>query len=68
MLGSLNTIRKNLAIVPMFLGRPSPDPGPGVPGELGGSHTGELLDLLWIGKTLPDQRIAAEEASPTIIR
>ncbi len=67
-LGSLNTITKETAVVSVILGWPSPDPGLGAPVELRGGHPGGLLDLLGIGKTLPSKRIAAKEAPPSLLQ
>jgi hypothetical protein len=50
------------------MARPSPDPGLGAPVELSRRHTGGLLDLLVIGKTLAGQGIAAEEAPPALLQ
>ena len=54
-------------MVTMILGRTSPDPGFGPQVELSGGNAGGLLDLLGVGKTLPGERIAAEEAPPTLL-
>gem|GEM_PF-2144938 len=67
-LSSLNTITKESAIVTMILGRTSPDPGFGPQVELSGRHTGGLLNLLGVGKTLPSKRITAEEAPPALLQ
>ncbi len=61
MLSSLNAITKESAIVTMILGRTSPDPRVGAPVELRSRDTRGLFDLFGIGKTLPSERIAAEE-------
>ncbi len=50
------------------LRRASPDPGLGPQVELSGRDAGGLLDLLGIGKTLPGERIAAEEPPPTLLQ
>ena len=52
----------------MVLGWPSPDPGLGAPIELLGRDAGGLFDLLGIGKTLPGERIAAEEPPPAFLQ
>ncbi len=49
-------------------GRTSPDPGLGAPIELSGGDAGRLLDFLGIGKTLPGERITAEEAPPALLQ
>jgi hypothetical protein len=49
------------------MARTSPDPGFGPQVELSGGNAGGLLDLLGVGKTLPGERIAAEEAPPTLL-
>src|SRR5205823_5895697 len=49
MLGSLNTVTKESAIVAMILGRTPPDPGVGARIELRSGDTGSLLNLLGIG-------------------
>jgi len=68
MLRSLNTITKEPSIVAVVLGRPTPDPGLGAPIQLLGGDAGGLLDLLRIGKALPCERIAAEEAPPALLQ
>ncbi len=67
-LSSLNTVAKETTIAAMILGRPSPDPGFGSQVELSGSDAGSLLDLLRIGKALPSERIATEEAPPAFLQ
>ncbi len=49
------------------LGRPSPDPGLGSCIELSRCHAPGLLNLTGIGKTLPGERIAAEESPPAFL-
>ena len=49
-------------------GRTPPNPGPGAPIELSGGDAGRLLDFLGIGKTLPGERITAEEAPPALLQ
>jgi hypothetical protein len=67
-LRSLNAVTKGPPVVARILGRPSPDPGLGSPVELRRRNTGGLLDLLGIGKTLPGERIAAEEPPPALLQ
>jgi hypothetical protein len=67
MLSSLNAVTKNTSIVTPGLGRPSPDPGLGSPVELGGGHTGRLLDFPGIGKTLACEGITPEQAPPALL-
>jgi hypothetical protein len=52
----------------MILGRSTPDPRFGSPVELSRRDAGGLLDLLGIGKALPGERIAAEEAPPALLQ
>ena len=52
----------------MILGWTSPDPGFGTPVELRGGNTSGLFDLLGIGKTLPGERITAEEPPPALLQ
>lgn len=52
----------------MILRRTSPDPGLGSPVELSGRHTGGLGDLFGIGKALPSERVAAEQAPPAFLQ
>ena len=66
-LRSLKAIRKEPAIVAMVLRRPTPDPGLSPPVELFGGDVGGLLDLTGVGKALPSQRIAAEQAPPALL-
>lgn len=47
--------------------RTPPDPGLDAPIELSGGDAGRLLDFLGIGKTLPGERITAEEAPPALL-
>ena len=68
MLRSLKTITKETTKTARRLGRPSPDPGLGSEIELSGRHTGSLLNLLRIGKALPGEGIAAEEAPPALLQ
>ena len=51
----------------MILGGSTPDPRFGSPVELSRRDAGSLLDLLRIGKALPSERIAAEEAPPAFL-
>ena len=67
-LSSLNAVTKETAIAAMILGRTSPDPGFGSQVELSGSDAGSLLDLLGIGKALPSERTATEEAPPALLQ
>ena len=67
-LSSLNAVTKESAIATMILGRASPDPGFGSQIELRGRDAGGLLDLLGVGKALPGERIAAEEAPPALLQ
>jgi hypothetical protein len=66
MLYSSKAIRKEPAKVTVRLGRPSPDPRFSSPVELRGGRAGGLRDLIRIGKALPCQGIAAEEAPPAL--
>jgi hypothetical protein len=52
----------------MVLGRSTPDPRVGALIELSGGDTRGLLNLIRIGKTLPSQRIAAEEPPPPFLQ
>jgi len=52
----------------MVLGRPTPNPGLGAPVELRGGDVRGLFDLLGVGEALPGERIAAEEAPPTLLQ
>ena len=52
----------------MVLGRPTPDPGLSPQVELPGGDAGGLLDLIGIGKALPSQSIAAEQAPPALLQ
>ena len=45
----------------------APSPGLGAPIELSDGDAGRLLDFLGIGKTLPGERITAEEAPPALL-
>src|SRR5438132_7814919 len=67
-LGSLNTITKETAVVTVILGRSAPDPGLGAPIQLLGRDPGGLLDLLGISKALTSQRITAEEPPPPLLQ
>jgi len=67
-LRSLKAIRKEPAVVAMVLGRPTPDPGLSPQVELPGGDAGGLLDLIGIGKALPSQSIAAEQAPPALLQ
>ena len=67
-LRSLNAVTKDTPIVTSGFGRPSPDPGPGSPIELGHGHTGHLLDLSGIGEALSSQSIAEEESPPALLQ
>ena len=49
-------------------GRTFPDPGLGSQIELSSGDAGRLLDFLGIGKTLPGERITAEEAPPAFLQ
>ncbi len=48
--------------------RTSPNPRLGASIELCGSDTGGLLNLLGVSKTLPGERITAEEAPPALLQ
>jgi hypothetical protein len=67
-LSSLNAITKDSAIVTMILRRTSPDPRVGAPVELRSRDARGLFNLLGVGKALPGQRIAAEEAPPAFLQ
>ncbi|SRR6266699_2522883 len=67
-LRSLNPVTKDTPIMPMILGRASPDPGFSASVELGRRDTRRLLDLISVGKTLSSQRIAAEEPPPAFLQ
>ncbi len=68
MLRSLNAVTKETPVVSRYLGRASPDPWFGPQVELSSRDAGSLLDFLRIGKALPSQRIAAEEAPPALLQ
>ena len=68
MLRSLNAVTKETAVVSRYLWRASPDPWFGPQVELSSRDAGSLLDFLGIGKALPSQRIAAEEAPPALLQ
>ena len=53
-------------MAPRF-GRPSPDPRLGSVIELGRRRLHRSFDLISVGKTLPGQRIAAEEPPPSLL-
>jgi len=65
-LHSSKPVTKETPTVTRGLRRASPDPGLGPQVELSGGDARGLLDLLGIGKTLPGERIAAEEPPPTL--
>ena len=67
-LRSLKTVTKETAVVSRCLWRASPDPWFGSQVELSSRDAGSLLDFLGIGKALPSQRIAAEEAPPALLQ
>jgi hypothetical protein len=67
-LRSLNAITKESTVVTVILGRPTPDPGLSAPVELLGGNASGLLDLFGIGKALPGEGIAAEEAPPALLQ
>jgi hypothetical protein len=67
-LRSLKAIRKESAVVAMVLGRPTPDPGLSPQVELPGGEAGGLLDLIGIGKALPSQSVATEQAPPALLQ
>ena len=50
------------------LARTPPDPGLGAPIKLSNGDAGGLLDFLGIDKTLPGERITAEEAPPALLQ
>jgi hypothetical protein len=50
------------------MARTSPDPRVGAPVELRSRDTRGLFDLFGIGKTLPSERIAAEEPPPALLQ
>src|SRR6266699_1836904 len=52
----------------MILGRPTPDPGLSPQVELPGGDAGGLLDLIGIGKALPSQSVATEQAPPALLQ
>ncbi len=54
-------------MAPRF-GRPSPNPRLGSVIELGRRHLHRSFDLIGVGKTLPGQRIAAEETPPSLLQ
>ena len=68
MLRSLKTIRKESAVVAVILGRSPPDPRVGSPVELSGRDASSLLNLIRVGKALPGESIAAEEAPPALLQ
>ena len=67
-LHSSKAIGKKTATMTRRPGRASPDPWFGPQVELSSRDTGGLLDFLGIGKALPSQRIAAEEAPPALLQ
>src|SRR5438132_1168417 len=67
-LHSSKPVTKETPTVTRGLRRASPDPGLGPQVELSGGDARGLLDLLGIGKTLPGERIAAEEPPPTLLQ
>ena len=67
-LRSLKTITKETPVVSRYLWRAPPDPWFGPQVELSSRDAGGLLDFLGIGKALPSQRIAAEEAPPALLQ
>ena len=68
MLHSSKAIGKETATIPWRPGRTPPDPRLGSHIELSRRNTGGLLDLFGIGKALPSERIAAEEAPPALLQ
>ncbi len=67
MLRSLKAITKEATVVAMVLGRSTPDPGIGAPIELSGRDASGLLNFISVGKALPSQGIASEEAPPALL-
>ncbi len=67
MLRSLKAITKEATVVAMVLGRSTPDPGIGAPIELSGRDASGLLNFIGVGKALPSERIASEEAPPALL-
>ena len=67
-LRSLKPIRKEAPIVTRILRRTSPDPGVGSPVELSGRDTRGLFHFISVGKTLPCQGIAPEQAPPAFLQ
>jgi hypothetical protein len=67
-LRSLNPITKETAITARYLRRTSPDPGLSPQVELRGGDASGLLNLLGIGKALPGESVAAEEAPPALLQ
>jgi hypothetical protein len=65
-LHSSKAIRKETVQVTSCFRRSSPDPGLGSMVELSRGDTGCLLNLVRIGKALPSQGIASEEAPPAL--
>jgi len=67
-LRSSKAIRKETMQMAARSGRPSPDPRLGSVVELRGGDLHGSLDLIGIGKALTSERIAAEEAPPTLLQ
>ena len=67
-LHSSKAIGKETTTITRRPGRTPPDPGLSPPIELSGGDAGGLLDLFGIGKTLPGERITAEEAPPALLQ
>ena len=67
-LSSLNTVTKETAMMARELGRASPDPRLGSMVELSRGSTSGLLDFVRVGKALPGEGIAAEEAPPALLQ
>jgi hypothetical protein len=68
LLHSLKAITKEATVVAMVLWRPTPDPRFGSPVELSRRDASGLLNFIGIGKALPSQGIASEEAPPALLQ
>src|SRR5258708_35297415 len=67
-LRSLNPITKETPMTTRCLRWTSPDPGLGPQVELHRRDASGLLNLLGIGKALPGERTATEEAPPALLQ
>src|ERR1700751_4684005 len=67
MLRSLNSVYKALAVGTVFRLGPSPDPGPGAGGELGGGHPGGAGGLVGVGEFLSGQGLPPEDPPPAFL-